>query len=530
MEIIEQVSLVDFYRHQTKALRARGFFGLMMVLARQADAPNLYMDLIRYWNDLHHITGPRILFAVAGMPQSPDNNKALVFDGVHNDALMIAPHDALTNAYWDKEDLTRHLALQKQYLTQNKWWKPEYKQAPTGRGLAAANASQVSELRHFLHVSEAQTPCLHLTLLLADASESFIMPLDDYSGLSLWVSVKRIMSRLSPPIDEFDRTLRSRKFGRLPELDVQVSNQEALLNAPNRRIREIRSIASESKRLKQGNIAKRIRRKAEIDALLADPSVFSEERSALTEVIQYCSQSTVSKEGAWKLFNSIRGRQLLGREVLRSLQGFVDASLDPSDEAALAEELTTLTHSVDQLSPQLTTTRSEIKRTEDSMRAKARQVLDNRLATEMNTLCASLPQKLNLTWDFFISYPRPDRDVAIALWRELSDVGECFFDQRSLKPGDKWANELISALENSSCIVVLVTEATLLAHYQISEIQRAVDWHRKKATSILVAQRDGAALPLGLEQFQSLIWKSEAELRSGIRNAFEIQRIVKGTR
>ena len=115
MEIIEQVSLVDFYRHQTKALRARGFFGLMMVLARQADAPNLYMDLIRYWNDLHHITGPRILFAVAGMPQSPDNNKALVFDGVHNDALMIAPHDALTNAYWEKEDLTRHLALQKQW-------------------------------------------------------------------------------------------------------------------------------------------------------------------------------------------------------------------------------------------------------------------------------------------------------------------------------------------------------------------------------------------------------------------------------
>ena len=295
-------------------------------------------------------------------------------------------------------------------------------------------------------------------------------------------------------------------------------------------MREIQSIASESKRLKQGSIAKRIRRKAELDALLIDPSVFREERAALIEIIQYCSQPLHSKEGAWNLFNAIKRSKSFSNEDLRSLQGFVDASLDTSNEAALAEELAVVTQAVDKLLAEVSATRSEIQRTENVLRAHATRILDKRLSTDMRVLCAATPQTLGLTWDFFISYPRADRDSALVLWSHLSEVGECFFDQRSLKPGDKWANELISALENSKRIVVLVTEATLSAHYQISEIQRAVDWHRKKATSILVAQREGALLPLGLEQFQCLRWKSADELCSGIKEIAKTFNIIQSTK
>ncbi len=519
MEIIEQVSLVDFYRHQTAALRGRGFLGLLMVLARQADAPNVYIDLIRYWNDLHHITGSHVLFAVAGMPQSGD--RAVVVDGVHNNAVSIAPNGGIEGMFRSKRDLDEHFSHQSRYIEQNSWWKPQYKQAPRSRGIEGATASQTSELRYYLNIPEAQTPCLHLTLIQTAPLRSFVFPMDDYSGLSLWVSVKRIMSRLSEPIDEFERTVRSRRFENLPALDAELLKQMDQLTGPIQRISEIRSALSETKRLKQRNLNRRAARSVRLHELLSDPSIFPDEKGILSRAIQYCGEPGASKEAAWQLFNSIKARQFLDKQSLQYLQAFIDSSLDISREAVLSSELAVLEETVKPMLEQLEATQSNVRTVENAMQSASKKIRDDRMITEMTDLCSTLPRCPVLSWDFFISYPSPDRDIAAALWMKLSTFGECFFDQRMLKPGEKWANDLVLALEHSSCIVVLVSKHTALAHYQVSEIQRAVDLHRKKATRILVALREGASLPFGLEQFQCIKWEAESALISSIADAVD---------
>ena len=69
-----------------------------------------------------------------------------------------------------------------------------------------------------------------------------------------------------------------------------------------------------------------------------------------------------------------------------------------------------------------------------------------------------------------------------------------------------WANELTAALARSKAVVAIITKYTRVAHYQISELQRAVDLHRKIGTKLFVLKHSEGELPLGLEQFQAVTW------------------------
>ncbi len=530
VEIIENVSLVDFYRHQTDRLKSRGFVGLIMVLAREADAPKLYSDILRYWNDLHLITGKRILFAVAGAPLPGTEDKALIVEGVHSDAIQIAAtsggshrvrRDArLRMEYQDRSSLLAHFRAQERYIQQTRW-KLKYEQAPIGRDIDRATSSQVNELRQFLDVSEAQTPCLHLTIFLPKSNDAFIFPIDENSGLSLWVAVKRIMSRLSPSLDAFERDLQARKFGNLVTLDRSRAERWQKLHDVEQRAGQLREEIDMTAR----QIDRCIRRKREIKSLLNDPSLIAEDKRLLAKIVNECSnwpRSPGARANAFRTLNHLKTQKRLGRESIISVQSYIDASFKPlvvdpvgSERVKVEHELVALTEAGRVASAELNRIDQEIDFHEAAMLDNYWARLSGAMIEAASDLCEAFPQSMNLTWEYFISYPRPEREAAASIWNLLSERGETFFDQRCLKPGDMWAAELASALSRSKKIVVLVSKDTPTAHYQLSEIQRAIDLHRKTGVKIIVAHRDGAELPLGLEQFQSVQWTtSERTVRS----------------
>ncbi len=119
------------------------------------------------------------------------------------------------------------------------------------------------------------------------------------------------------------------------------------------------------------------------------------------------------------------------------------------------------------------------------------------------------------TWDFFLSHAGPDSAIAATLDEALTNLGrKPWFDKRCLAGGDPWARVLPAILAASRVVVVLVSPATRDAHYQDSEIGRAIDLvrafpRRYRVVALLLdmqARIPRTELPFGLERTTLLSW------------------------
>ena len=109
-------------------------------------------------------------------------------------------------------------------------------------------------------------------------------------------------------------------------------------------------------------------------------------------------------------------------------------------------------------------------------------------------------------WDAFMSFASQDREVARRLFSRLEkNSTRTFMADFCLKPGDDWHDRLPEAQDGSDATVPLISEHTANAHFQISEINRAITLHRTKSHRIFpVYTKRGLPVPFGLEQFHSL--------------------------
>src|ERR1035441_3209429 len=119
-------------------------------------------------------------------------------------------------------------------------------------------------------------------------------------------------------------------------------------------------------------------------------------------------------------------------------------------------------------------------------------------------------QPNHMPYDFFISYARPDREQAESLYQLLAAESEVFVDHVEIEAGDLWQKKITTALQSSSVVVPVLSPNTKNAHFQISEILRAIDLARRDAKKHLLVPvlldtvYDYDTVPLGLEPFQSL--------------------------
>src|SRR5215510_9368098 len=78
----------------------------------------------------------------------------------------------------------------------------------------------------------------------------------------------------------------------------------------------------------------------------------------------------------------------------------------------------------------------------------------------------------------FISYAREDADHADRLYRALSEIEELspWLDRQNLLPGSKWKDEILSAIEESRFVaLILSTRSVSKTGFVQKEYQSAID-------------------------------------------------------
>ncbi|MGH3937946.1 MAG: toll/interleukin-1 receptor domain-containing protein [Pseudonocardiaceae bacterium] len=81
---------------------------------------------------------------------------------------------------------------------------------------------------------------------------------------------------------------------------------------------------------------------------------------------------------------------------------------------------------------------------------------------------------LSKSYDFFISYAGPDIAYAQALSDTLRPVGRIFLAPQSFLPGEDWPTRLPALIKDTWVMLVIISQHTPAAHFQMEEILLAI--------------------------------------------------------
>jgi len=107
------------------------------------------------------------------------------------------------------------------------------------------------------------------------------------------------------------------------------------------------------------------------------------------------------------------------------------------------------------------------------------------------------------SYHIFLSYSRRDKEFVLRLHRDLTRQGfKVWIDQYELEPGTPgWENEIVSAIENSDCVVAIMSPDAAKSKWVGCELAKSDDLNR--TIFPLLARGDaGHAIPLRLSAHQ----------------------------
>ena len=177
-----EVPLGDFYHAVVDAGRTAKYLALLTALVREADSTSFYEDVSRYWSSLHDLTGPDVLFVLAGA----DASSKLNYHGIPDGRDPVAYSSPAVAVVSDRDRPLRP-ALSR--------WSAEggTVKAPTGAALADSQTLSIRQLRRRLGVSESRLPCLHLEFIgYSRAQKVVTIPI---AGRTVYEAVKDVVSR-----------------------------------------------------------------------------------------------------------------------------------------------------------------------------------------------------------------------------------------------------------------------------------------------------------------------------------------------
>jgi hypothetical protein len=524
MEITD-VPLVEFYTRQLNNVRKNGFIMLILALVREADAPSFYSDIIRYWDDLHDITGKKVLFLLAGLSEKKYAPEAAILEGLHCSQILIPPQ-----RYQGKEqnyvEVTRlSYSAFEAHKVDSKNITFTNSQPRSAEDLASYNARQITELRQLLNIPESRIPCLHVTLLSLGEPFSVVIPIDEAAGWSVWTVIKRLMIGLDESLQYLQNRNNFDNYGQMPSLLGERERQQEEISTLDAKIYSLSGILERIDNVVNA-IKKAERNFARCRTFLskaADSAGETPEGHALRGVLSTTSVGLPElddEEGRGHVLRLIATAEKVvasraATSALRNLQTILSNQPilpDESSDRPLLEE---------KLSQERQTRRIWEKR-----RAATRLAMDKELQQAQDaylngpiraSICASLETCASATpaqsggWKIFLSYAKPDEGTALEVWRALRHKGACFFAPICLRPQRQWQIDIEAAIETARIFICIITENTKKSHFQRAEIIRAVNLYRQKGTQIVVAQQVGAGVPLGLEPFQAIVWKTPQE-------------------
>lgn len=463
-----RVPLVEFYKNLLPAARFVGYKLVLTALAREADAPDFYADVKRYWSSLHDATGPDILFVFAGANAAETlNNQGLR----HKREPVVFCTDHL--AFEGIDDKKWKMSWPGRFRDTEMPWANDLPAFRRGRpvlgddNLATNHTLEIYDLRRFLGVREAQLPCLVFTLLgpIKDRSvQQVTVPFAEFERSTIYLYLKTIAEQLQESfqnIDEVNREITSMK-------DAAARNDK-----PIRRIGSLRSAVR-----------------------YASSSLSSaESRNAVDDILKLSGKAgrvTDDKSKCFALFQLVKKDSPYQYGIVSDIQRLIDLSFlervqdisfDERDRVAGAK-----------------------KRHRQLINLQQREIKLWSLLQQLLTISSGRPESAlpGEYWDFFIAYSSSDRSIAERIFSELSSIGRPFLDCRCLRPGDRWTQQIRKAQADSKSTVLLLTSDTPKSWFAESEYLYAIDLVRKgKHILIPLLYGEGATLPYGLEQIHS---------------------------
>jgi hypothetical protein len=109
------------------------------------------------------------------------------------------------------------------------------------------------------------------------------------------------------------------------------------------------------------------------------------------------------------------------------------------------------------------------------------------------------------SWDVFLAYASPDREMAESLYGCLVERCRVFWDQRGALPGRAFGSVLEQAQRGSRMTVALIRRITYdQAHYLRDEVHRAIDLTRTSQHRLVPVRLDREPPPYGLAEISWL--------------------------
>jgi hypothetical protein len=122
----------------------------------------------------------------------------------------------------------------------------------------------------------------------------------------------------------------------------------------------------------------------------------------------------------------------------------------------------------------------------------------------------------------FLAHASPDRPAARLLHDRLESAGfDVFLDEADLAIGDEWDRMLPTRQAEAAATIVLVSRHTELAHYERSEITRAVNLARRlghRVLPIFLEPIEPKQVPYGLENIHSWTIGPDLTLETAARH------------
>lgn len=197
---ISNLPIADFYKYCIEGARSRGYKWIITLVARPADVPGLYENLVNSWHSLNSLTGDYFLFLFAGKEnrtqeeqfQSRVANRFRSYQAVFNRfTRVINPQAELTYTPHDWR-------VNKEYIEH----VPE------------SQTDAIDSLKVLFDISEANIPCLVFTSL--NQTSRYVVEIDRFSNhlYNLFKAIfEKIDSRLRDlrGLEETEISLRTKK-------------------------------------------------------------------------------------------------------------------------------------------------------------------------------------------------------------------------------------------------------------------------------------------------------------------------------
>lgn len=523
MWLVDSVSLVDFYDGYLKALREQSTTLLLLALIRDADAPLFYEDLERYWSALDDVTGQHIVFAVAG----PSASERMQTRSILLDPKLshFSPQIAVARSREGQPVRNLRPGREPPYLqyvdasndhAERLLPSMHRRQPRRARELAEANTSQISELAHHLSLREAQLPCLHLTFLGPAGNEAAILPLRGSPEFSIYTTCKDLVEYFGGfyPIANIER-FKQQKESAERSVKSAIATRDSIQGKVASHIANPPSVSE----LRMVKIVDELR-----IAMASSPSSASDEIvDATVETVLYGLRSSARKKKIEARFAGLSEigtppnqinllRELIDLRYRDEVNAGFQADLvclHSRHNEVLAQRLDAAEVSVGDCQKRLAqvlAAQNDAIQAEEAGRSTFLKGAQKKFADLPRVTFGSDDRR---KWRYFVSYPSQDRPAATQIFRLLETWGRTFMDQFCLLPGDQWRRTIPEVQSNSETSVLVMTHNTERAHFQVSEIHRAISLMRSSNHRIIPVYLAGdVRAEFGLEQIHSIRGRS----------------------